>query len=335
MSESKSKPLFLSASRIETFLTCSQLYAAKYLWKLPDNGNDGSRRGSTVHDVLDILLKPRHKKNYSKAIHHNTCAGDEALWRTLRRIAKRYEVDDKENLDMMDSFIMTALKNDFFGPKGTTEAYGEKEFNIMVNEGGRRYNLRGYIDQTFKVHDEEGALIVIRDFKSSKQKFEDNKVDDNIQSYSYQLAAKILYPHVLRRKFHFLFLKFPKAPVQHQPSFTDEQLTGFEWRLTFLQEHIEKFTDKNAADNYAALDADRRWLCGKEGKKKDGTPMWICGARNPMEYYVLVDKDGSIDKSALREEDLTPKEGQVIEVRKYKGCSYYWNQTTGKRTNFN
>ncbi len=335
MSEPKAKPLYLSASRIDTFLTCSQLYAAKYLWKLPDTGNDGSKRGSTVHDVLELLLKPRHKKRYNAAIHHNTCAGDPVLWKLLRRFAKHYGVDDQENLDTMDKFIMTALKHEFFGPKGTKEVFGEKEFNIEVNKDGRRYNIRGFIDQTFIVNDQEGALVVVRDFKSSKAKFTEDKAEDNIQSYTYQLATKILYPEIKRRKFHFLFLKFPRAPVQDQPSFTDDQLVGFEWRLTFLQEQVEKFTEKNSKDNFAALDINRRWLCGKEGKKKDGTPMWICGARNPMDYYVILDKDGGIVKSAFTEKELTAEEGQTIELRRYKGCSYYWNQTTGQRRNFN
>lgn len=327
------EPLYQSASKIDTYNSCSQLYSAKYLWKLPDEGNDGSRRGSVVHDVLELLLKPRHKKRYNDAIQHGTCTEVPALWKLVKRFGRSYGIFDETNLSTIDDFIMVALRHEFFGPVGTKEVFGEKEFNIQVDEDGKRYNIRGFIDQTFIVKDKEGLLIDVRDFKSSKAKFDADKVNDNIQSYMYQLALKHLYPQISRRKFHFLFLKFPRAPRQEQPSFTDEQLSGFEWRLTLIQEEMEKFTLENAMDNLAVNDADKRWLCGKEGLKKDGTKAWICGARNPMKYFVLLNENGEIIKSSMKD-DLKPQEGQFVDERQYAGCPAYWNPTTGKRRNF-
>jgi len=42
----------LSASRIKTAQSCSWLYWSKYKLKLPENGNDGARRGTVCHNVL-------------------------------------------------------------------------------------------------------------------------------------------------------------------------------------------------------------------------------------------------------------------------------------------
>ncbi len=317
------KKLYLSASRIDCFNECTQRYSARYIWKLPDDGNDGSNRGSTVHDVLELLLKPRHHKLYSAAIHHDTCTEVPALWRYIVKTAKGYGVGDTENLEMIDGFMMVALKNEFHGPKGTIERFGEREFNIEVNEGGRRWNARGKIDQTFIVKDEHGLIVSVTDFKSSKQKFVGDKVTFNIQSIIYQLALKHLHPEIKRRRFRFLFLKFPRQPWQEMAAMNDDELEGFEYTLTDLQGQIETFTLANSSDNLAAYNEENKWLCGREGLKKNGDANFICPARRPLDYWVSV-KNGEIMKSAFKKEDLSPREGEVVEQRRYGGCAAFY-----------
>lgn len=328
------KPLFQSASRDDTFLTCSQLYAAKYLWKMVDPGNDGSRRGSVTHEVLELLLKPRHHKRYSAALHCGTCADVPPLWRLIRRFAARYKVDDPANLKQIDGFIMVALLHDFFGPAGTKTTVGEQEFSLVVDrpEDGIRYAVRGYMDVTHVGEDEMGMWLVCRDMKTSKQKFDADKVEYNLQSLIYQLALRHLYPQITRRSFHFLFLKFVRAPYQDQPPIDEDHLNGFEVILTEMQKALEQFTLANASDNLAAFNQDKRWLCGKEGLKKDGTPAFICSARNPLDYWVLLDEEGNAVDSALTEEELKPREGQVVVSRSYPGCVAFWKD--GHRVNF-
>jgi hypothetical protein len=326
------KKVFLSASRIDTFQTCSQLYAAKYVWKLPDTGNDGSRRGSTVHDVLEILLEPARKPLYIDALINDTCRNTPELWEMVLKFAKQYKVDDEANLKLIDSFIITGLKNEFFGPPGTFEIMAELPFELTIDRGdGRRWAARGFIDKLFKVKDELGVRLVTRDYKSSKSKHEGSKLEFNVQSLIYQLAERELFPDIKRREFDFLFLKFPKKPRQAQPSFTDEQLNGFEWVLSELQTAMEQFTLDNGLDNVAYDSAENEWLCGREGVKKDGSKAWICDARLPKDYWVIVNVDGSILSSANTKQELTPKEGEKVEKRQYPGCPVFFDQQTGKR----
>ena len=227
------KPLFLSASRIDTFKTCSQLYYAKYVGRLPERGNDGSNRGTVCHEVLELLVKPRHKDMYTAAIMAGCCNGVPALWRLIRRKAKTWRVSDPANLALIDGFIMVALVTGFFGPKGSV-VHAEKEFSLQVNEDGKRYNVRGVSDKLFECL--EGNVLYTDgvDYKSSKTTFDKYKLDHNTQSYIYQLAIRRMFPKAILRRFHFLFLKFPKAPVQEQPVFTDDQLSGFEYQLTLM-----------------------------------------------------------------------------------------------------
>lgn len=316
--------LYLSASRIDCFNECTQRYAARYLWKLPDEGNSGSNRGSTCHDVLELLLQPRHHKLYSAAIHHDTCTEVPALWRYLKIVARRYGVADETNLEMIDGFMMVALKHEAHGPVGTIEAFSEREFNVSVERDGVRYNMRGLIDRTFVVKDETGLIVNCTDFKTSKQKFTDDKADFNIQSIIYQLALKHLHPEIKRRRFRFLFLKFVRQPWQEMPIMDDDQLEGYEYILTDLQEQMESFTLANAPDNLAANNDKNRWLCGKEGVKQDGSPAFICPARRPLDYWVSV-KNAKTVKSAFKREQLVAAEGEIIEARSYGGCSAFYH----------
>ena len=96
---------------------------------------------------------------------------------------------------------------------------------------------------------------------------------------------------------------------------------------------MEGFTDKNAADNLAVHDDEKKWLCGREGPKKDGTPSFICSARLPMDYWRLLDENGDWVQSAFTEEELTPKEGQVVVKHRWKGCSHFFDPKTGQRRN--
>lgn len=326
---------YLSASKIDTLINCSALYAAKYIWKLPDTGNDGSRRGSVTHDVLELLVKPRHRKHYTDAVLHDTCRETPALWKLVRRFARKYGVDDEANLKQIDGFILVALKSSFFGPKGTFETLAEFPFELKIDRGdGRRFFIRGFIDKIFKVRDKDGLLLVTRDFKSSKQVFEGDKVEFNYQSLIYQLAERELFPEFTRRIFDFLFLRFSSDPIQEQPSFTDDQLDGFEVILTDIQNIVDSFTLDNSMDHCAADSPEKRWLCGRPGNKKDGTPNWICSSRLPMDYWAELDKDGTIVTSAFTEAELKPKPGNTVEKRRYPGCPRWFDPKTGKPRNF-
>lgn len=324
MSVDNKKKIFQSASRNDTFQTCSALYAAKYLWKIPDLGNDGANRGSVAHEILEILANPRHRKIYEEAVHTQSCQEVPALWRTVKRIAKRFGVDDPTNLKMIDGFIIVGLMNEFFGPKGTVKIETEKEFTLEVDEDGKRYNARGYIDKTFLIKDKSGERLESLDFKSSKTRFSGEKETFNTQNILYLLALKRLYPHITNRRFRFLFLKFPKSPWQEMAALTDDQLDGYEYLLTNMQEQLESFSEKNMMDNLAATREDVRWLCGKEMIKKDGTPAWVCPARRPLDYWVVLDGEGAIIRSAFAEEGLKAKKGERVEQKKWAGCPFYY-----------
>lgn len=325
----------LSASRIDTFLLCSWLYYAKYKLKIPDKGNDGANRGSVTHDVLEILLNPRHEHHVKKIMKDRTCRNDESVWRLVEKKARQYGVGSRANLDMINSFILVGLFNDFFGDSFTKKILPEEMYEFKVEEDGKRYFIVARIDKIFVKEHGGGTFIEIVDYKTSSRKFEGKKIDFNIQEFVYTLAAKKMFPEAKSHELSFLFLKFPKDPQVSSQPISDEELDGFEYYLTDLQSLMEDFTEEDASKNFAARKGylpEEYGFCGmkkcgyakKPGQlKKDGTPYYHCEAKFPFNYFVI-EKDGKILRSAFDEEDLKCEEGETIVRKEYKGCKYFY-----------
>ena len=346
----------LSASRIKVAQTCSWQYWAKYILKLPDKSNDGAKRGSICHLVFECLGNPRHKKHYNKILKNKNIFSSPAIKRLVMRHAVREQVDDEENISLIKDMTLNGLQYDFFGKENgrPTKSSSEKEFNIKIDQNGKKYAIRGFIDKLFLY--KKKRLAIIRDFKSSKQIFKGKEVTNNLQDLMYCLAVKHLYPDYLKRRSEFVFLKFDLSKdmfgktgkgLLEMSAIDEDELEGFEYELTEIQKYLDSFNLLCAKSSFAA-DQDYPkdgtfggpLVCGKEGYKKrrgqflldaEGSKIenYICSVRKPMEYYVLLDKDGKILASAFKKDKKLlhnkKQKGQKIELRKYAGCPRWEN----------
>tara|TARA_R100000808_G_C2136741_1_gene144990 strand:+ start:913 stop:1599 length:687 start_codon:yes stop_codon:yes gene_type:complete len=223
---------------------------------------------------------------------------------------------------MIKKMVLVGLKNDFYC-KGKALGIAEQKFDIVSENPP--YRILGFIDK-HAIDKKEGAVSII-DYKSSKSKFRGEELDSNPQAMMYSLAAKTLWPKVKKRLVQFLFLRFPRQPVQ-ELEFTDDQLRGFEYYLSHIYEQINNFTEELAKSNYAKDNPKVHWLCGPA---KSG---WICPYQKPFDYYVLLDKDSRILQTAYEEDDLPKKKkGQTIEIRKYEGCPRFYSSNAEKNPN--
>ena len=307
MPRKKKNKVFLSASRMKTMETCSWLYWCKYHLKLPDKTNDGALRGSICHLILELLLKPRHKKHYDAIIESKDIAASVPVNRTVIKFLKANDAWSDENYELCNKMIYVALNYDYFGGEGGHIDKPEEEFKIENKKP--KYNIYGFIDKPVQYEDK--GLLKIVDYKTSKAKFKGDELETNIQAMMYSLAAKKLWPKLKRRVVQFLFLKFPRSPAQ-ELEYTDEQLKGFEYYLERVNKIVEEFDEKAANSDYATNNG-HQWLCGPA---KSG---WICPFHKPFDYYVLLDKDGKQVKSSY-ENDFQPEDGQTVEKRHYEGC---------------
>jgi hypothetical protein len=338
----------LSASKIKTAQSCSWKYWATYMLKVPDSGNDGSSRGSICHLIFELLGDPRHKKIYDEIILKDSIYSCEPMKRLVDYHARKLNVNDKDNLELIDNMTLSGLHFDFFGGSGNKspdEAISEQAFDITVDEGEKLYRLRGFIDKLFLYKDKE--LAIIRDFKSSKQIFKGKELTDNLQDFLYTLAVRKLFPHFKKRQVEFLFLKFDlhsNGRVKMK-DISEEELEGLEFHLTEIQKFLDNFDEDDAVSNFAGAQgypSDGTFggplMCGKDGYKmsrgepvldKSGNPIvaFICPHRKPLDYYALKDESGNIVKSAFKEnkKSLTAEKDHSIELIKYAGCPY-WNK---------
>ena len=76
-----SKEQILSASKIKTFESCSWKYWCNYHLKLPQENNDGARRGTVCHLIFELLVKPRHKKHFDLIMEAKTLDASPAVKR--------------------------------------------------------------------------------------------------------------------------------------------------------------------------------------------------------------------------------------------------------------
>jgi|TARA_B100000085_G_scaffold285270_1_gene320735 hypothetical protein len=323
----------LSASRIKTLETCSWKYWCNYVLKLPKSSNAGAARGTVCHLVLELLLDKR-RSDYIKIITDSkTIESVPSISRLVKKNLTKLGYYDPENHIMCDEMILVALNCDFLGKKGAEINSPEKEF--LLESEDPRYKIMGYIDKPVEYPKE----IVMVDYKTSKQKFSEEECEYNVQALAYLLAAKQIWPKIKKTSIEFQFLKFPEQPIIEIRA-SEEQLKGFEEYLSYIYEIINNYSEEDARSNFAAYQERPTKSQGFKGPlncgfakfqgqlKKDGSPMWHCEHKFAFEYYALLNEDGEILQSSMKEEDLDSSKG-VIEKRHYEGCPAH-NQSLGQ-----
>ncbi len=150
-------------------------------------------------------------------------------------------------------------------------------------------------------------------------------MENNIQAGIYQLYANEAFKQPA--EVEFVMLRHPetkRTPGKHLqtvPPYSEQELKGFVKYLKYLDGQVQNFTVDTATDNLKA-------------EKDSGFCKRVCGFREPLEYYILLDEKGKIVQSKVNEKELKPKEGQTVKKMNYTGCPYFYNEL-GKQRNFN
>ena len=298
----------LSASRIKTLETCSWVYWNNYHTKVPQTQNDGALRGTICHTIFELLLNPKHKHHFNKMIKKNSVKGSKAVTKLIKILKKKSGLDES-NFEILDQMIMVGLKHDFFEENGEIV---KPEFPFEIKNETPKYHIKGFIDKPVKKKKE----MHIIDYKSSKYKFRGDELQANIQAMMYSLASKKLWPK-LKPIVKFLFLRFPKQPIQ-ELSFTDEQIKGFEHYLEHINEYVNNFNEESAHANFAADNDKNKWMC------QIGS--WKCPYKDSYKYYVKIDNKGQIVETSLIN-NFKDIKGYKIEEKNYEGCPKYIKNT--------
>jgi hypothetical protein len=243
-----------------------------------------------------------------------------AIERLIVKLAKQHKVNTNENIELIKEMVYTGIQNDFM-PKGAKKIEAEKRFEITTD----LYYIKGFIDKTVYEADDS---IRIYDYKTSKNKFTKEELEYNLQSLIYSLAIYKLtkkIPEVI-----FVFLRFPSSPIQKVVRFTVKQLKGFELYLEQVSKFLHNFGMKQAKESLACHSEATKWLCGREGLKKNGDKQFMCPFRKPLEYFAILDKDNEIIRSDFDKDKLKPEKDQKVIKLHYSGCPFYNSATSDK-----
>jgi len=299
----------LSASRIKTLETCSWVYWNNYHTKVPQSQNDGALRGTICHTIFELLLNKRHLKNYKRIIKKNAIDGDKGVDKLVKKLSVKVKLDES-NYKLLNDMILVGLKNDFFGEGGEIV---KPEYDFDIKNDEPKYHIRGFIDKPIKIKKE----MHIIDYKSSKYKFRGDDLEANIQAMMYSLASKKLWPK-LKPIVKFLFLRFPKQPIQ-ELVFDDNQIKGFEHYLEHINDYVNKFDEESARSNFAVDSVKNKWMCQVGG--------WKCPYKDPYKYYVKVNDQGEVVETSL-EDNFKDIKGFKVETRTYEGCPKFQTSST-------
>ena len=296
----------LSASKLKTLETCSWSYWCSYHLKIPQKNNEGAMRGTICHLIFELLLKKGRKKHYNLIVKKGKINGCESINRLIIKHLNKDKINTEENYGLIDKMILVGLNADFYGKDGKL---GEPEIEFNITSEDPKYKIKGFMDKL--IFYEKDKTIKIVDYKSSKSRFKEEELNANFQAMMYSLASNKLWPKYKNVIVEFLFLRFPTKASQ-TVNISEDQKRGFEKYLAHIYSVILSFTEKMAKTNYAASSVETRWLC------KAGAT-WRCPYLSAVDYFVLLDENGAILKSAF-ENNFSPKNNEKVELRKYDGC---------------
>lgn len=330
--KTETKLFSLSASKMGDLDKCSQIFNAKSILKLPQMENDGSKRGTITHLVLETLSEPSQKDLVKSIIKAKTCLNTLSISNLIHeqiKKAKLGKVDNKgnNNLSLIDEMVLVGLNTDFYF-KGAIKVE-KPEHEISFTNEEKTYLVKGRLDRLVIYPNDEYVII---DYKTNAGVYEGDDLTLNKQALVYLLW---LYKKTGKiGKVKFIFLRSPENPIQvHE--FTKEQILGFETTLEKTSEYVQDFTPEKAMSNLAINQPYQKGfkgpiVCGmgkvKGELKKDGSLKWACSYRFPFDYFALIDEDGNVLKTAFEEKELETKSGQAIIKKHYTGCPYFNNK---------
>ena len=175
--ELEKEPTF-SVSQFNTYNRCSQIYKYNYVYRIQPKPKPYFDFGGTIHSVIEHLtqkIKAGGEINYQ-----HTVKLLNALWKSK---GYQTELEEKQAKEEAKKILKTFIAEQ---SKSKTEIVAiEKNFVISLDN----YKIRGFIDRI----DKEGDDYTIIDYKTAKTPLSENKLREDFQLLTYDMAAQELF----------------------------------------------------------------------------------------------------------------------------------------------
>ncbi len=256
----------LSYSRLTRYEKCPLSFKLQYIDRLPSEPGMPARLGSTVHSVLEKLLREHVQAEVISSLsEERACELLQEQWTADQMIgAQEYgEANEIVRLFVRDEGMVDP--GDVLGI--------EQPFEIQVG----RFTVLGYIDRA----DRDGDGVCIRDYKTFRLLPDQHEVDTSLQLSLYAVAARKLWPWAkqVRLELHML-----RQGIRMRTERTDEQLAiALDYAASLGEQTENAATTFPPRLNAYCATCDFRDNCSAYAQALSGTRTVVCDDPSDLE----------------------------------------------------
>lgn len=310
----------VSASSIKSLLQCSMSFYYERILGLPTKQWPRTIMGSLAHSIFECFRHPRHRHHYDILVGDRITVDytrSRAVARLVRAWRVKHAISEELLADLNGMLYVGLVLIDFHWANadkwsdGTTpRAHGpEHEFTLTLPDGTI---IKGFIDD---MAEQEGVMIV-RDFKSQKRRFDSDELTNSIQAAIYQLYVWTRFGK--RARVEFILLRHPPTSrtkdkhLQIVPPASPAHLAGLTHYVQQVSAQVNAFTLDHA---WASCCTDVGWCRN------------VCSHYAPHPYWALV-KTATPDvtlKTFMPEQKPTEVAAdEMLVERQHLGCLHAW-----------
>jgi len=257
----------LSYSRLTRYEQCPLSFKLQYIDKLPSEPGMPARFGSTVHTVLEKLLREHVQAEVTGALSEE---------RACELLQQEWTAD--QMIGAQEYGEANAIVRNFVRDEGIVDPNDvlgiEQPFEIQVG----RFTVLGYIDRADRI---EGDGVCIRDYKTFRLLPDQSEVDASLQLSLYAVAAEKLWPwakHV-RLELHML-----RQGIRMRTERTDEQLAvALDYAASLGEQTENANTTFPPKLNAYCATCDFRDNCSAYAQALSGTRTVVCDDPSDLE----------------------------------------------------
>lgn len=217
-----------SVSQLKTYQQCPKKYLYQYVYKIPTPSKPYFDFGTTMHSVLEHI-KPEIDKGLDK---------NKAKLRAFQLLSKYWisnsyhtSEEEQEYFELAVESIKNYIEKEFvINDEHRNTLYLEKKFYLSIDDK----KIIGFID---RIDDTPNGLMLY-DYKTSKTKFTQQQLQEDLQLYTYALALQ------QNNEFHKKPYKMAHWYLNHDAissiEFDEKKATNIKKQLQELISQIEK-----------------------------------------------------------------------------------------------
>lgn len=310
----------VSASSIKALMQCSMAYYYARVLKLPEKVWPRTVMGSLAHSIFECLRHKRHRKHYDLITSPRTHVDYElspAVARLVRAWKVKHGISNELLADLNGMLFVGLVLVDFYWTIANKDKDGqpithgpEHEFLLKLDDGTE---IKGFIDDM----GEQGDIMVIRDYKSQKKRFDEDELVNSIQAAIYQLYVWTKFGKLARVEFVLLrhppTKRTPEKHLQIVPPCSALHMDGLVHYIKNVSAKVNQFTMEDAWTS----------VCTDEGFCRN-----VCTHYAPHPYWVVVKKGDKLEtpiRSSIVESDLKDiGPDEIILAKQHNGCLSAW-----------